>query len=134
MGIGMYQAPNSIGPIGRPPLIVFQILISSKGPLMYYSKLTHTSMHLASKHSIGPTLIHSIKLYHSFSNIYQRTASISHITYHNTVASTRYLHEAHSSCSSIKKVHHVHQPNQMHIHVIMHDSHHLPHIITAPVY
>ena len=42
MGIGRCQAPNPTRPVGRPPLIVFQILISSKSPLICYSKLTHT--------------------------------------------------------------------------------------------
>ena len=33
-------------PVGQPPLIVFQILIPSKGPLIGYSTHTHTNKHL----------------------------------------------------------------------------------------
>ena len=31
------------------------------------------------------------------------------------------INQVYSSCSSTKKVHHVHQPSQKHVHVIMHD-------------
>ena len=69
MEMGRCQAPNLTRPVGWPPLIVFQILIPSKGLLICYSILAHTIMHLKSKHDICPTLIHSIKPFHS-SNTY----------------------------------------------------------------
>ena len=37
------------------------------------------------------------------------------------------INQVYSSCSLTKKVHHVRQPSQMHVHVIMHDLPHLPH-------
>ena len=61
MRIGRCQTPKPTRCVGWPPLIVFQILIPSKGPLICYSKLTHINMHLTSKHGKCPTLIHSIK-------------------------------------------------------------------------
>ena len=95
MEMGRCQTSNPTQPIDWPPLIVFQILISSKSPLICYSKLTHTNMHLTSKHGICPILIHIMKPYHSSSNIYPRATSTS-----KAVALTRHL---------IKHIHHVHQ-------------------------
>ena len=69
-------------------------------------------MYLTSKHGICPTLIHSIKPYHSSSKIYPRAVSISQGENINKAL--------------IKHIHHVHQPNQMHFHVIMHDLPYLP--------
>ena len=79
MGMGRCQASNPTRPVGRPPLIVFQILIPLKGPLICYSKLTHANTHLTFKYGICPTLIHSIKPYHSSSNIYPRAVSTSKV-------------------------------------------------------
>ena len=42
------------------------------------------------------------------------------------------INQVYLSCSSIKKVHHAHQPSQMHVHVIMHDLPHLPHRTITP--
>ena len=118
MGMGRCQAPNPTRPMGQPPLIVLQILIPSKDPLICYFKFTHT--HLTSKHGLCPTLIHSIKLYHSSNNIYPRQQA-----HHKTVSLIKGINQAYSSCSSIKKVHHVHQLNQMDVHIIIHDLSHL---------
>ena len=42
------------------------------------------------------------------------------------------INQVYSSCSSIKKVHHVHHPSQMHVHVILHHLPHLPRYTITP--
>ena len=73
---------------------------------MCYSKLTHTNMHLAFKHSICLTLIHNIKLYHSSNNIYPRTASISQYSSINKAFTwstfIMFINQGSSPCSSTK--------------------------------
>ena len=98
--IGRCQAPNPTRPISWPPLIVFQILIPLKVPLTYYFKLTHTNMHLTSKHGICLTLIHSIKPYHSSSNIYLKAENTSQ---------NRNIGKA----LIIKQIHHVHKSRNL---------------------
>ena len=70
------------------------------GPLICYSKIKHTNMHLTSKHGICPTLIHSIKIYRSSSNIYPRAAWTSQ---------NRNI----SMALIIKHIHHVHQSRNL---------------------
>ena len=78
MGMGRCQAPNPTRPVGRLPLIVSYILISLKAYSTLHSILSHTYYHSSSnQHGIYPTLIHSIKPYHSSSNIYPRAISTS---------------------------------------------------------
>ena len=140
--MGRCQVPNPTRPICQPPLIVFQILIPSKGPLICYSKLTHTNMYLTSKHGKCPTLIHSIKtLPFIQQNIYPRATSTSQNSSINKASTSSVFQTSkHSIMKSTKYIHHVHQPyhahhpNQMHFHVIMHDLSHLPHCITAPMH
>ena len=79
---------------------MFQILIPLKVPLTYYFKLTHTNMHLTSKHGICLTLIHSIKPYHSSSNIYLKAANTSQ---------NRNIGKA----LIIKQIHHVHKSRNL---------------------
>ena len=76
---------------------MFQILIPSKGPLICYSKLTHTNMYLTSKHDICPTLIHSITPYHSSSNIYPWAASTSQNRNINKALIIKYIHHVSQS-------------------------------------
>ena len=86
MGMGRCQAPNPTRPVGRPPLVVFQILIPPKNPLICNSKLTHTNMHQTSEHGICPILIHSIKSYYSSRHIYIQGQQV----YHKAETSTRH--------------------------------------------
>ena len=118
--------------------MVFQILIPSKDLLIYYSILTHIDMHLTSKHDKCPTLIHSIKtlpfkIYPRAANISKAVKSIRHLIKHiksfkhNVLISTKHIHHVHQP-------YHAHHPNQMHVHVIMHDLPHLTHCITVPMH
>ena len=66
MGMGRCQALNPIQPISQPSLIVFQILVPSKGFLIGYSKLslthTHIIMHLAYDMTYHPRYIMALEL------------------------------------------------------------------------
>ena len=68
MNMGSCQAPNPTQPVGQPPLIVFQILVPSKGLLTCSSYThTHSNMHLTHNMTYYPKLKHGIRSYHSYS-------------------------------------------------------------------
>ena len=80
----------------------------------------HTSIRISIQHGIYPTLIHSIKPYHTSSNIYPRAASTSKI-----IASTRHLIKHIQSFKPSIMVF-INQGDQssyskMHVHIHMHD-------------
>ena len=132
--------PHSTPPVSRPPLIVFQILILSQGFLIYFSKLTHTNLHLTSKHGKYPTLIHSIKTPPFIQqNIYPRVASTSQNNSINKVSTSSISQKSKLTImTSTKHILHVHQPyhayhpNKIHVHVIKHDLPHLLHCTITP--
>ena len=61
-------------------------------------------------------------------HLYSHTHTSIHLTSkHSIMVLAKHIHNVHKS-------YHAYHPNQMHVHVIMHDLPHLPHSTTAPMY
>ena len=127
MGMKRCQAPNTTQPIGQPPLIVFQILILSRGLLIGQSTHTHTHTKpsltsINTQHDIS-IISHSWPKILSFiQHIYiQRQQPTYHNSIHKAATSTRQQHTImalNKTYSIIREqyhsIHHVHQPYHAH--------------------
>ena len=89
------------------------------------------------KEFIKRVLILNLNIHHALKeithNILKITSQyISKDSKHITKKHQQGINQVYSSCSSIKKVHHAHQPSQMHVHVIMYDLSHISHYTITP--